>query len=112
MPDALSDAKAAMAHANRMFPSTSKPASAPASTTTAPAPAKPAPTVADELKAKQDNVKQYAAAPKMHKGGPIKKGGVYNLKRGEHVLAPKEAKKMRMIAGLKSLQSAGSKVKK
>jgi hypothetical protein len=29
---------------------------------------------------------QREAAPHMHKGGPVKKSGVYRLKKGEHVL--------------------------
>lgn len=39
-----------------------------------------------------------------HKGGPINKTGAYKLKRGEHVLAPAETKKLKgMMNGIKSL---------
>lgn len=48
-----------------------------------------------------------------HKGGPILKDGVYQLKAGEHVLTENEARKARqhglMAAGLKSLAKPHAK---
>ena len=88
MPDALSDAKATLAGANKKFPSPAKPAAA------KPAVAKPAakpstmgdPTLAPSIKAKQDNINQYQQnAPKMHTGGVVPKTGVYTLQQGETV---------------------------
>ena len=106
MPDALSDAKAALDAANKAFPS-----SAPSSSA-APAPkvaAKPvAPNLGQELAAKKTMVdKAKRALPKMHNGGPVPADGDYNLKAGEHVLTAPEAAKARshalMASGMKSL---------
>lgn len=106
---ALSSAKSALAHSNMAFPA-AKPA--PAKPTPAPA-SKPTPTISDELKAKQDNVNQYMNAPKMHNGGPVAADGVYQLKKGEHVLTAPEAAKARkhamMAVGMKSLAKENPK---
>ena len=106
MPDALSDAKAALDAANKAFPSSASSSSA------APAPkvaAKPvAPNLGQELAAKKTMVdKAKRALPKMHNGGPVPADGDYNLKAGEHVLTAPEAAKARshalMASGMKSL---------
>lgn len=57
-------------------------------TTTSPTPAAPkAPTLADELRYKRQNVEQYHnALPKMHTGGVVPKDGDYTLKKGEKVI--------------------------
>jgi hypothetical protein len=106
MPDALSDAKAALAHANTAFPSP-KPEAKP---TPAPAAAKSAKasSIGQELAAKKMMVdKAMSALPKMHKGGPVHADGAYNLKAGEHVLTAPEAAKARthalVASGMKSL---------
>lgn len=107
MPDALSDAKAALAHADAAFPRDPAPAAKPAAKPAA-APAKAAPSIGQELAAKKTMVdKARSALPKMHKGGEVKATGDYNLKAGEHVLTASEAAKARqhtlMAVGLKSL---------
>jgi hypothetical protein len=114
MPDALSDAKAALAHANTSFPS---PKAATGAATPA-APAKATPTLGDELNAKAGMVqkgRQAAGLPKMHSGGPVLSDGAYQLKAGEHVLTEPEAKLARkhaiLASGLKSLAKSGKKVK-
>ena len=81
MPDALSDAKAALAHANAAFPSKPVAPVAPKASAT-----KQEPTLGDELKAKGEMVgkaRQALAAPKMHSGGPVLSDGIYQLKAGE-----------------------------
>jgi len=56
-----------------------------------------------------------STVPKMHKGGPVKTSGSYNLKAGEHVLTASEAelaKKHALLAsGMKSLAKAGASAK-
>ena len=117
MPDALSDAKAALAHANAAFPSNPPSAAKPAAKSAA-APAKTAtPSIGDELTAKKTMVdKARTALPKMHKGGTVKVDGDYNLKAGEHVLTAQEAAKARnhalMASGMKSLATPGPRVGK
>lgn len=110
--DPVSNAKAALASANKAFPS---PAKAPAPKAQPAAPVVHPPTVGDELKAKADNVNQYMNAPKMHKGGPVMADGVYTLRAGEHVLAKGEADKARkhalMASGVKSLAMPGKTAK-
>jgi hypothetical protein len=118
VPDALSDAKAALAHANAAFPPAPKAASVPAK----PAAPKPAPLsgLAAELNEKGKMMKNakmaLSDAPKMHKGGPIKADGVYTLKAGEHVLTAPEAAKARthalMASGMKSLAKPAPKAPK
>ena len=118
MPDALSDAKAALAHANAAFPPAPKAASVPAK----PAAPKPAPLsgLAAELNEKGKMMKNaklaLSDAPKMHKGGPVKADGVYTLKAGEHVLTAPEAAKARthalMASGMKSLAKPAPKAPK
>lgn len=95
---ALSGAKAALAKANKDFPSPKK---APV-VTAKPAPVADAaakgaaPNLGSELRAKQDNVDQYTNAPKMHEGGivPGKKGEEVPIiaKAGETVVPPVEQK--------------------
>lgn len=104
--DALKSATSTLNQANKAFPSP-KPAAAPVpKPAAAPAP-KPAAGVGAELKAKSDNVAQYTSAPKMHNGGPVLRDGVYQLKKGEHVLTEPEARKAKkhalMAAGMESL---------
>jgi hypothetical protein len=107
MPDALSDAKAALAHANKVFPPAPVKADA-APKATAVTPVKKSPSIGDELSAKKAIVdKAMSALPKLHKGGPVPADGAYNLKAGEHVLTAPEAAKARTHAlaasGMKSL---------
>ncbi len=107
MPDALSDAKAALAHANKAFPPKAV-STTPAPKASAVTPAKKTPTLGDELAAKKVLVdKAISALPKMHKGGPVTVDGAYNLKAGEHVLTAKEAGRARshalMAGGMRSL---------
>jgi hypothetical protein len=113
MPDALSDAKAALAHANAAFPSPKAAPAAPA------APAKATPTLGDELNAKAGMVqkgRQALGAPKMHSGGPVLSDGTYQLQAGEHVLTAAEAVKARkhaiMASGMKSLTKPGKSAAK
>jgi hypothetical protein len=114
MPDTLSDAKAVLAHSYAAFPpvkatagaSTDAPAAKPASKPAAKP--TPSPTIGQELSTKKAMVdKAIQALPKMHKGGPVKVDGAYNLKAGEHVLTAPEAGKARshaiMASGMKSL---------
>jgi hypothetical protein len=110
--DAVSNAKAVLAHANQKFPSPAPKPAAPVAKPTA----KAAPTVGDELKSKSDNVNQYIQSlPKMHKGGEIPEDGAYQMKAGEHVLTAAEAQKARkhalMAAGMKSLAKTSPKKK-
>ncbi len=112
MPDALSDAKAALAHANASFPS-----NPPAAAKPAPTPTKSSPSIGDELMVKKAMVdKARSALPKMHKGGPVNADGDYNLKAGEHVLTEPEAALARkhalMASGMKSLAKPAPKVGK
>ena len=111
MPDALSDAKAALAHANKSFPS---PSASPAPKSSAVTPAAKTPNLGDELAAKKTMVdKAMQALPKMHKGGPVPADGAYNLKAGEHVLTANEAAKAKthalMASGMASLAKPGPK---
>ena len=116
MPDALSDAKAALAHANTAFPPAPK---ATPVAVKAPSPAPAQSNIGVELREKgkmMDNArKALSDAPKMHKGGTVKADGVYNLQAGEHVLTAPETAKVRkhamMISGLKSLANPGSAAK-
>ena len=110
MPDALSDAKAALAHANVAFPTatpkTATPAQAASKAITT------APSIGQELANKKIMVdKARIALPKMHNGGPVLADGAYQLKMGEHVLTAAEAKKARthalMASGMKSLAKPG-----
>lgn len=110
MPDALSDAKAALAHANAAFPPASKAAPAVAAKPATPK-AAPLSGLGLELAEKGRMMKNaklaLTDAPKMHKGGPVHADGVYTLKAGEHVLTAPEAAKARthalMASGMKSL---------
>src|ERR1700676_4688535 len=95
MPDALSDAKAALAKASTAFPSPkAHPAATPAKAATAHV--KSTPTLSDELAAKKTMMdKARSALPRMHNGGPVLADGGYQLKGGELVLAGSEAKRAR-----------------
>ena len=102
--DKLASAKSALTSAKGKFPAAPKPAPAPI--TTPPAPAKPSAlgdsTIAPSLKAKQDNINTYMnATPKMHKGGVVPEDGIYNMKKGEHVLTARQKKAM--MDGMKAL---------
>jgi hypothetical protein len=109
----LAGAKAALAHANTVSipkpaASTPAPKAAPAST-----PAKKAPSMSDELDAKNAMVKKaMQALPKMHEGGPVAADGAYQLKAGEHVLTAKEAQRATQHAlirtGMRSLAKASA----
>lgn len=118
---ALAGAKATLAHANAAFPSsgasaiTSKPAAAPApKKSSSISIGEPEKGTANELKSKVDMVGKAKTALgdaiKMHKGGPVKKSGTYQLQAGEHVLTAPEAKTARkhalMMSGMKSLAKA------
>src|SRR5579864_4093498 len=108
MPDALSDAKAALANANKAFPSSPIKSAGTAAPAPAVAPKTVAPSLGAELAAKKTMVdKARSALPKMHNGGTVKADGDYNLKAGEHVLTAPEAAKARqhalMASGMKSL---------
>ena len=116
MPDTLSDAKAALANANKAFPSS--PIQSVGASAAAPAPKvadKPvAPSLGQELATKKTMVdKARSALPKMHKGGTVTADGGYDLKAGEHVLTAPEAAKARqhalMASGMKSLAKPGRK---
>jgi hypothetical protein len=117
---ALAGAKATLAHANATFPSSGAPKAA-ATPAPAVAPKKasmsigePEKGTANELKSKAEMVGKAKTAlgdaPKMHKGGPVKKSGTYQLQAGEHVLTAPEAKTARkhalMMSGMKSLAKA------
>jgi hypothetical protein len=113
--DKIANAKAALARANSRFPGMGHAAaSAPKPAAAAP---KPAPSLGEDvaagLKWNTDQAKAVMtpAAPKMHRGGPVKKDGIYDLKRGEHVLTAEEATKARkhalMASGMKSLSMGG-----
>ena len=117
---ALSGAKSALSTANKKFPSAmapktaapaAKPAAKPASSISTGEPEK---GIKSELQEKADNVNSYVKSlPKLHDGGPVKKDGAYQLKAGEHVLTPIEAKIARRhaiaMSGLKSLAKYSSK---
>lgn len=101
----LAGAKAELGKANAMSASMPK-VSAPTTPTPSPAP-KPAPkpSLKNELDAKGQMVNQAKKAlegtgvvPKMHRGGPVKADGVYQLKKGEHVLTAPEAHQARKHA--------------
>lgn len=119
MPDALSDAKAALAHANAAFPSPkAAPVAAAATKAATAAPSNP-PGIGAELKAKAGMVakgRQALDTPKMHGGGPVLSDGAYQLKAGEHVLTAPEAAKARqhalMASGMKSLTKPGKSAAK
>ena len=110
----LTAAKGTLAKANSSFPSSMAP-KAPIATPVKSKPVasksysigEPEPGIAKELSEKAKTVSQVANAPKMHKGGPVKADGIYNLRAGEHVLTEPEARLARrhaiMAAGLKSL---------
>ena len=100
----LGAAKTALNHANATFPHMSKPATAPV--TKPPVQAKPStmgdPTIGPSLKAKNDNINTYINnTPKMHSGGEVPEDGIYNMKKGEHVLTAKQ--KQAMMKGMKAL---------
>jgi hypothetical protein len=108
MPDALSAAKNALAHATKTFPSS--PLASPAKPVVAAT--KPISGLGAELTAKKTMVdKAQSALPALHGGGPVPADGAYNLKAGEHVLTATEAAKARkhaiMAAGIKSLTKSG-----
>ena len=118
MPDALSDAKAALAHANAAFPPASKvaPAAAPKPAAPKSADANLGVELANKGKMMKNAKMALTDAPKMHKGGPVKADGVYTLKAGEHVLTAPEAAKARthalMASGMKSLAKPAPKAPK
>jgi hypothetical protein len=110
---ALSSAKSTLSDANKKFPTAMPATSAPASAAQSKSPAPKTPALSDELAAKKANVDQYTASiPKMHRGGEVKADGPYLLKKGEHVLTPKEAKVAHkhalMMSGLKSMAKSFS----
>jgi hypothetical protein len=114
MPDALADAKAALAKANEEFPTSQASAAAPAKAPAKPAAPAKAPNLGQELAAKKTMVdKARQALPKMHKGGEVLADGGYDLKAGEHVLTVSEANKARkhalMAKGMKSLAKSAHK---
>ena len=120
MPNALSDAKTALSHATKSFPSAAAPSAAPKPASTVSKPSmsigEPEKGIAAELKSKERTVNEYTAAlPKMHNGGPVTADGGYQLKKGEHVLTAAEAVKARkhalMAAGMKSLSKPTDKAK-
>jgi Ethanolamine utilization protein EutJ (predicted chaperonin) len=110
----LASAKTALAHANSSFPSANAPKPAPKPVAVAPKAAAPSigSDVAAGLKWNTDQAKAVMA-PKLHKGGPVKKDGIYDLKKGEHVLTADEATKARkhalMASGMKSLSMTPAK---
>jgi hypothetical protein len=116
---ALSGAKSALAGANKAFPSAMAPknpapAKASAKTSSSISTGEPEKGIKSELQSKADNVDSYVKSlPKLHDGGPVKKDGAYQLKAGEHVLTPVEAKIARRhaiaMSGLKSLAKYSSK---
>jgi hypothetical protein len=92
----VAGAKSALAGAERKFPSP-KILVAPAAKIAMPAPAPKTAgeSLAAELGAKQENVKEYIKAmPKMHKGGVVKKDGPAILKKGEVVRTAEQEKAM------------------
>jgi hypothetical protein len=118
MPNALSDAKTALSHATKSFPSSAAPTAAPKAASTVSKPSmsigEPEKGIAAELKSKERNVNEYTAAlPKMHNGGPVPADGGYQLKKGEHVLTAAEALKARkhalMASGMSSLAKGAMK---
>lgn len=122
---ALAGAKATLAHANASFPSPTPAPAAKASPSLAPKKAsmsvgEPEKGIANDLKSKAGMVDKAKMAlndaPKMHKGGPVKKSGTYQLQAGEHVLTAPEAviarKHALMASGMKSLSKPGAKAPK
>ena len=108
-------AKAALAHANKVFPSgfakVATGATKPVVEKPEPVRTTPAPALGQELGAKAQMVgKANSALPHMHTGGSVKADGAYQLKAGEHVLTAPEAaiarKHALMFSGLKSLAKA------
>lgn len=65
---------------------------------------------------KGNELQRRAILGSMHKGGPVKADGAYNLKAGEHVLTASEAANARkhalMASGMKSLAKPSPKVGK
>ena len=106
---ALASAKSELASSYKKIPPMSTtPTPSPAAQPKSPAPVTKPPSISDELAAKKANVDQYTASlPKLHRGGEVKADGAYQLKKGEHVLTPKEAKVAHkhalMMSGLKSM---------
>lgn len=88
----------------------------------APAPTPKPSSMGEEAKGAADMVQKaktalnVSNAPKMHKGGPVKKDGIYSLQAGEHVLTADEAQMARkhaiMASGMKSLSKPGAKANK
>jgi hypothetical protein len=102
--DKVNAAKSALQKANSKF--TSAPKSTPAPVVKSPVsvktPALGDPTIGPSLKAKNDNINTYINnTPKMHKGGEVPENGIYNMKKGEHVLTAKQ--KNAMMAGMSAL---------
>lgn len=60
------------------------------------------------LKAKAENVKAVAEAPKMHDGGKVKKDGIHNLQKGEVVIPKDKAKEGEAVLALKKKAGAMS----
>jgi hypothetical protein len=92
----VAGAKSALAGAERKFPSPKMPV-APAAKIAMPVPTPKTAgeSLAAELGAKQENVKEYIKAmPKMHKGGVVKKDGPAILKKGEVVRTAEQEKAM------------------
>jgi hypothetical protein len=115
MPDALSDAKTALAHAGTAFPSAAP--STPSVAAPKVAAAKAPPSIGQELLAKKTMVdKARSVLPSLHNGGPVLADGGYQLKAGEHVLTASEAGKARkhalMASGMKSLAKPGKATSK
>jgi len=105
MADSLSAAKGALQSAEKKFPGAMasaagvKPSGARNVSSPAKAAPKKSPTVADELKAKSDNINQYEKSnpPKMHDGGVVPKTGVYTLQKGEVVVPVKRTSEYRKV---------------
>jgi hypothetical protein len=113
--NALMSAKGALASADRFQKSAGGPLkAAPAPKPATPAPAKKAaPTVGDELKAKADNVNEYAGAKKMDsykKGGTVEKTGPAIVHKGEEVIPVEKADKVKDM--MKKAEGALSKEEK
>lgn len=77
-------------------------------------PNKPAPTAAKSNTTSTPVAKpapmSFESAPKMHNGGPVLRDGVYQLKKGEHVLTEPEARKAKKHALMASGMTSLSKV--
>ena len=120
----LRTARNVLSSANSAFPSSMAPKAPAPKTAAAPKPptsneefGTPERSVKEGLAANRANVAAYEKAyPKMHNGGPVPHDGLYQMKRGEHVLTEAEAKKARkfalMGAGMASLAKAAPKVVK